>query len=636
MFLLCFFKITNAQEAIPEFGAVDMSELTMKECSFEKTATFMNLIKTAKISFDIAALSGVPKISTEYRVRIKIFNEKGFSAANIKIPYISKSKSTKIIDIDAYIYYLDQTGKIIREKVESNEIYQDKSRAKNALNYISFTFPNLKVGVVIEYRYTRVDKNSIGIRPWFFQDEVPTSVSKVTAMTPEYLRMDYHLLALDKIERDSSKEMRSFTLRNIHSFKPEPFMTPLKDNLQRVEFALAVPSVIDVFSNPDARLGTYNFFLLNSPFFGFQFYRPIVGADKFIDSVRKLKDIDDRIACAYAYIKKNIEWNGEQTFFCDSMYECWKNKSGSSAEMNIYFLDLLRKVDISCYPVLISTRDNGNPDPDFASFSQFDGVDIMVMNNSTRYIIDCTQKNLSFKMPPLNILNSYGYIIDQKIYGWLFIVDPRILRKNDVSINGEMDSLGNIHGTASFRSIGFAKTQTLQDLKKKNDLSKSDDNETINNVADLLMDSLIMEHDHDDVDTLVQKANFHLTLSNSGKSYFLNPNMFSTFRKNPFKDSERFSDIDFGCNQSFDVRIDIKVPIGISVESIPENISFSKLDSNILFERKISVENSTLTIHSLFVLKNAVFNKGDYPDLKSFFDKFYSSLSEEILFKKNG
>ncbi|HMH21794.1 MAG TPA: DUF3857 domain-containing protein [Puia sp.] len=635
----------TAQEKSPEFGRVDAGDLILKECSFEKSAGAMNLIKTAKISFEVNFNTEVPIVTTEYWVRIKIFSRRGFSAANIQIPYASKSRSSKIKDVEAFIYSLDGEGKVVREKVGKNEIFNEKSNAKRSLNYLAFTFPDLKEGCVIEYRYTRTDKNSIGIKPWFFQDETPTAWSRVTSVVPAYVVMTYHIVPSDRVERDSSykkyyrsiynEETRSFTMRNIHSFREEPLMTSLKDNLQRIEFSLAPLSYFNsLYSSSAAKWEHYNFLLLREKFFGLQFDRPIEGTGPFIDSAIKLNSTEDKIAAVYKYVKRNVEWNEEQTFYCDSLEACWRNKSGSNAEINLLFLNLLRKSGVKCYPILISTRDNGNPDTDLPSMSQFNGVDVLAMDGKTIYPIDCTQKQLSFKTPPLNVLNSNGYVVDKEKFGWIFITDPRILMKTEVAVQAVMDSAGIIRGTTKLSFIGFAKSETLAEIRKRKDKPNNGSSQVQDNMPDLAIDSSVMEPSEDDNDTLVQKIGFHFAPSNTDKFYFLNPFLFADFSKNPFIDTLRFSDIDFGCNQSSDVQLRIKIPANLSVESLPGNVALYKQDSSILFERKIFMDNGYLTIHNFFILKNAVFIKEDYHDLKAFFDKFYGLFNEEILLKK--
>jgi hypothetical protein len=333
-------------------------------------------------------------------------------------------------------------------------------------------------------------------------------------------------------------------------------------------------------------------------------------------------------------VKKNIEWNNEQTFYCDIIEECWKAKQGSSAEMNILFLNLLRKADVPCLPILISTRENGIPDPDFASLSQFNGVDVLAVDSNTIYTVDCTQKYLSFQITPLNILNRYGYIIDPTSKGWFFITDKHILMQNEIAVDATMNSDGNIKGTLKQSFIGFAKSKMLTDQMKNKNSSSSEENEIKDNMINLIIDSVITDHSNEYSDTLNETANFHFLPSNTGSIFFLNPFMFSAFIKNPFKDTTRFSDIDFGCNQSYDVRIRIKMPNNFSIEDLPKDISIQKEDSNVLFERTINKQSNSLVIHDSFILKSAIFPKDDYSSLKSFFDKVYVLINEEILLKK--
>jgi hypothetical protein len=434
LFLLISFVNVVAQKKLPEFGKIDMSELTMKECSFEKNANAMNLLRSVKIDFDDNVRSWSSETTSEYRVRIKIFNEKGFSAANIKIPYVSESKSSKITDIEAYIFNLDKNGNIIKEKLEKKDIFKEKSKAKNSLNFVSFTFRNLQSGSVIEYKYTRIDKYSYSEEPWFFQDELPTAISSVTLNIPTYMELNYHFVTFNPIENDSSfkkygggffdEEIRTFTMRNILSFRIEPYMSSLKDNLQRVEFAVSESGIFKSSAeNNEYRWQHYNLLLLRARFFGKQFDKPIEEMNQFIDSVKQFKTNENKIATVYSYIKKNVKWNNELTFYCDSIEECWKNKTGSSAEMNILLLNILRKVNINCFPILASTHNNGKPDEAFPSLGQFNCVDIIVPDGKNFYILDCTQKGLSYKMPPLNVLNTKAFIVDPKQANWIYIAN---------------------------------------------------------------------------------------------------------------------------------------------------------------------------------------------------------------------
>ena len=65
-----------------------MEELQMNSCSFEPGAAAMKLFDKQEIEFEFMTYGA--RMKTERRIRIKIFNEKGYPQASIKIPYLNK------------------------------------------------------------------------------------------------------------------------------------------------------------------------------------------------------------------------------------------------------------------------------------------------------------------------------------------------------------------------------------------------------------------------------------------------------------------------------------------------------------------------------------------------------------------
>ena len=112
--------------------------------------------------------------------------------------------------------------------------------------------------------------------------------------------------------------------------------------------------------------------------------------------------------------------------------------------MNILLLNLLRRVGIKSLPILVSTRENGKSDNTFASLGQFNNVDVLTAETDNMYILDCTQKGLSYKLPPENVLNSKAFIVDPELDKWIFISDSRILMKNEINVYATLDSNGNV------------------------------------------------------------------------------------------------------------------------------------------------------------------------------------------------
>lgn len=639
--LLSFLPNSHAQEKLPEFGKIDIADMQLQECPFDRSASAMNLIKTENVVFSLDPYSGETRTTTEYRVRIKIFNENGFKNASVSIPYVGNSRITKITDLEAILFTLDAQGKIVLQKLDKDQLLKNKAKGKNSQNQISFTFPGLQKGDVIEYRYTKINKDGFNVTPWFFQEDLPCRYTKCSFTYPSRVtELKYHFVASLPIEKDSSERTfgreifneatRGFAMRNVPAFKPEPLMTSLGDNLQRVEFAIKDGGFITF--DDGSRWAMYNTSLLKSRYFGAQFTQDVPGAQTFLDSVNALKDTSEKINRIYQYVKREVDWNHEQTFYSADLAQCIKDKSGSSAEMNLLLLNLLRKAKIDCLPVLISTRSHGKVDRSFPTLSQFNGVDIIAFSKDTVFVLDCAQKHLSFRTTPFNVLNCEGLIIDEDVNKWIKISDTRNLMHTDLYVNAMLDSTGSMVGNARIIYTGIAKAEEIKDeeAEKKNDSKELVGDEN----TDLKVDSSFEQHANDDADTLLRDIKFHATLSNTESLYFLNPFMFSLFKKNPFVDTVRYSDIDFGCNQAYATRILLNVPADFSIEDLPKSVAVRTEDSSMIFKRQILSANHQVLIQHSFIINRALFTADEYTGVKSFFDKVYALINEQIVLKK--
>ena len=637
--LFIFFFITThsiisySQTEFPEFGKADRQELLMKECEFEKEAAAMKLIDQQET--EISLVNDL-KIEIIRRIRIKIFNKQGFDAANIIIPYIRRNKTSKVNDITAYIYNLDSSGKIVTQKIEKKQIFREKS--EDGISKVAFTFPNVKPGSVIEYRYTHSEKNSLHLEPWFFQDELPTAVSVCKFVYTNEVKLDFRFITSDSVthsyDDNRLRTTQNFMLKNIPSFRPEPMMSSVKDNLQRVEFAFVPRLGFFEFNNDINRWGIFNFSLLTSPFFGWQITAPIPGTESILDSAKKIMALTEKIHYIYRAVKQNLKWDNNQSFYADDLGYIWKVRSGNSAEINLTILNLLKKSEIACYPVLVSTRNNGRPDPDFVSLGQFNGVDVLILDSTNFYILDGTQKYLSYKTPPYNILNRNAFIVDKKNSKWINIEDARILMKTSIIVNAKLGKSGELKGEAYISYFDHSKAIKLEEQNEKEKEKEEEDKEFIEKEsADLVIDSIEEENADDELLPLVHRFNFSYKLSNTDDYYFLDPFFLSNFRKNPFNDSLRRTDIDMGSNQSYSLYLHLTFADDYTIDDLPQSVLIRASDSSMLFKRQIIRQGNELVFRNSFDIQRTVFDKVEYAGIKEFFRKIYGVVNDQIVLK---
>lgn len=631
----------HGQKTLPAFGQPIREELDMKTCSFDPSANAMKLLdyQEKEIIVDYGF-----KIKSVRRVKIKIFNEKGFQHASIKIPYISRIKGTKITDITAYIHYLDPLGNIISEKVEKKQIFRDKQ--DDIVKKISFTFPNVKAGCVIEYRYEKTEKNSLHLEPWIFQDMIPTQISGFQLKMPSAIHLDYRLMGIDSVKQNYKLEgggtfyapsvVRDFFLHAVPAFKPEPMMSSLADNLKRVEFAIQPSSLgmAEIFMGDD-RWKLYAIVLNNMASFGKQFNKPIPGTESVIDTAKKLSGREEKINYIYQQVKKQVKWDEMQTFYPGLLADAWKERTGNSADINLLLLNLLRQSGIPCSPVLVSTRENGRVDENFFTLSQFNGVDILIKDSLKTYILDGTQKYQSYETPPANILNRYVLNVDTAHVNWLFVSDSRPLLKTILYVNAELKEDGRMNGNANITFYDHSKVQRILESNKTKEEEREEEKEFIKkDFTELKIDSLVVSDKENELEPLKESFVFTHEPASSGEFIFLDPFFLSSFRKNPFTDSSRSSTLDFSSRQYLLTSIAISIPPNYQVDFQPKNVKLRMADSSIIFTRSIRVVDNNIYFTNIMEVLYPLFDPEEYPAIRDFFTRMYAMVAEQIILKK--
>ena len=302
---------TSAQE-VPAFGKVSTEELTMKECSFDHDAPAMYLVNEETITYREDYYGS--KTEYEVRERIKIFNSRGYQHATIIIPD-AKSRSSKVTDIDAFVYNLDDDGKVKAQKVSRDQIFKEKG-SKRKVNSLRFTFPDLKPGSIVEYRYTKKKQNTMAISPWLFQDQIPTLYSSCKIILPTNVDLQARVVASQVKQEDSATaseetkihRSRRFTFKHVSGFTVEPYMSSLIDNIGRVEFSISHRFHFFGATDEQDKWQLLGDNLKYSYFFGMQCNTRVDSTDKVIDSIKKFSTNDEKINAVYELVKQSIKW----------------------------------------------------------------------------------------------------------------------------------------------------------------------------------------------------------------------------------------------------------------------------------------------------------------------------------------
>jgi hypothetical protein len=647
LLLLFIFSVSiiSAQKEIPSYGKIDKADLLLKECEFDKDAEAYTLLNYGDVHYSI--IGGDFGIITDRRTRIKILKEKGLDEANIKIRFYSKSDYENIKNISGTTYNLDNSGNVVTTKLEKSSVYIKK--INNKISEVSFTMPDVKVGSVIEYKYTD-EKKSIGsLDDWYFQDDIPTRISMYRILIPSVFRFVTQVLTYQNVEQNDKvvnddilyhgsvisekSEEKTYILRNIIALPDEPFMRAEKDYLQRVVSQLQriiYPSgEIEEVRSTWAKLTKD---LLDDEDFGLQLKKNLPHTRSLDDSLKNVIGDYNKMILIHNYVRNNMNWNGGESIYSfEGIKSAWDKKSGNNAELNFILINLLRDAGIKACPLLVSTKDNGTVNTIYPFLGQFNNTMTCVFIGDNKYFLNAADKYNPAYLIPYDVLDNEGFIVDDLYGGWVTLSNKKDNWKNVVSVFAEITPDALMQGKATIYSYGYSKNPRVKEWRE--DKSSFDDYFTKEFTGMKVED---VEVKNDDIDTLPlqQKFSFSLPVNASGEYQYFTLNLFQGLEKNPFIADDRKTDIDFNYPRSYSLVGKVIIPSGYEFDDLPKNIKMIMPDSSITLQRLLQVENNDINFRITLDFSKSIYAANTYAAFQDFYKKLFNTLNEQIVIKK--
>ncbi len=623
-------------DALPQFGKVDKADLESNSCDFDKNAEAMVLFDVGEVycSFNNAGLS----TEVQRHIRIKILNNKGLGEADIRIPFYSFKNVENIRKLEAQTFNLDATGNIVVTKLEKKLLYEKKINKR--ISEQVFTFPEVKAGSIIEYKYTVIGADLVGLNDWYFQKSIPVKFSRYTVDFPddfELISEPLCVLPVDAVQRKKgTRDIKIFTMKNIPALRDEPFITCEDDYLQRIQTRVIAVNL------PMQRVNLTRSWpgiikeLMEDEDFGQQLKKNIPRTADLDAALQKETDPYRKMVIIHNYVRKNMEWNGYDNIWAlDGVRTAWKEKKGTAGEINLILVNLLKDAGLPAHPVLVSTRENGRIMTSIPGFDQFNKVLAYVVLNNKKYVLDATEKYTPSNIIPLEVMFSEGLVIsklDTYEWGWETLWNEKQLYKTVTVINANIDETGLMKGEANINSFDYNRISRLPVLKEGNE--KFIEKYFTSQIPSLKIDSVHFENLEIDTLPLVQKVHFSNPISSSADYKYFSTNMFTGLEQNPFVADSRFSDVFFAANQQYTIIGNFTIPEGYVFEELPRNIRMITPDTATSISRIMVPNNNRLSLRIILDFKKPFYTTEEYPEFKEFYKKLFDMLNEQVVIRK--
>ncbi|HHJ50882.1 MAG TPA: DUF3857 domain-containing protein [Phaeodactylibacter sp.] len=649
-----------------EWGNVSPEELKMTVYEPDTSAGAVVLLDKGEIVIDFEW--EYPEVVFRHYRRIKILKPSGFKRGNVSILYRKSWRwDENLTGLKAQVVM--PSGKII--PVPRSAIFTDE--ITEYIHEKKIAFPNVDEGVVLEYYYTVRSKSFRNLHEWYFQDYIPVVHSELTVAIPEY--MEYLMLyqgakPLKKLKWEEKKEMyfieaqgevpdlklaRSlvtadfginnfvFTLRNIPAFQPNPsLITTARDYIAHMRFqwsALYNPITDKVYHLMSSwkDLGKH---LYAQEEFGRDifpgFYPPEMEV-ALQEPLSKAQTARDTFEAVWEYLQRHIHMSkgsGYGYWMDEGPKKLFKKSKSHAGAQNMMLIGALRHLGYEAWPVLISTRSHGTVYKEYPFDNQFNHAVALVKLGRDSVFVDLST---SFHPPgylPVDMLNRYGYLIDEEGGRWVDIPAPRSeeIFIGDFYIDEETLDL---YGSLDCHFRGYAAFDQLKAVLKESDPEAYWARWLQSKYPDAEIDSVAFEEPERFAERMSVRfyVRFPEMVEELGDMWsvpFISP---AELDENPLRAEESKVDISLAYPFKEKTIMDLHLPEGMEIVSVPESVKINLPNRGGRALCIVTAGGGKIKRMETLQVNQTEFTPEEYGSLRDFFSLYFDRDAEPILLR---
>ena len=630
LFVLLFNTAIMAESQ--EWGKISNEELAMEGIEEDPEADAVILFNKCKIQFTESF-----NLEMFYHKRIKILTEAGKEYANVQI---YAHRDDKIFNIEAICY--TQDGK--KHELDDDNVFEEKD---NNLMKKKFTIPGVEIGSVIEYKYQIFSKYIGGLQPWDFQEHDFTKYSEIMVYLP--YGFGYSVLPInltvDQFER-KDEEVRdpynfekkcpryTWMVKDMPGIKKEPHMTAFYDYVARILFQLVS------YKSPQVHLTfaeTWDDVAKDL----WADYKGLIGQDGGTEDLTEnlaagLSDPVDQLEKIYDYVRLEIRTIGRNSIWGERITDpkkVLKTKEGSTNDKNILLLNMLKDAGIEAKPLLVSTRDNGLVNINWATAQQFDRIIAYVKLGDKILLLNCGEKYcpMGYLSPDYNM--DIGFLVDEE-RGSIINLKPRSMKsRRDIETDATLTAEGQLEAKTH---IEFEGTDGMAERHRID--GKDLDEYLKKQLEEIHTGAMLDSFNYADVDSikkpLVLDIYFHIPeyTEDTGSLIFFTVPLFTAEKKNVFVREKRSFPVDFNFEQTISEKVNLKLADCFQLNELPEK---SKANMSALFFNKIYFTgDNSIECNRSFKLNRTRFMPREYQKLRQIYEKMVNSDQDQIVITK--
>ena len=293
---------------------------------------------------------------------------------------------------------------------------------------------------------------------------------------------------------------------------------------------------------------------------------------------------------------------------------------------------MLREAGIDVNPILLSTRSNGIAF--FPNRSSYNYVIAGVQSGDRLLLLDATDKNAGVDIMPFRALNWFGRMLRKDGSSDDVELVPKNLSRNVVNIMATIGADGVLKGMVReqhFDYFAYMYRALYGDLNQEKYLEKLEKKYT-----GIQIESYKVANAKDMAKPVVEDYNFthEAIVERIGDKIYVDPMLFFAQTENPFKQEKREYPIDFSFPNQEKYMINLTIPDGYVVESVPAPMSMAMEEDMGSFNFNINTSGNKVQLVASVDINWSLVPASHYEILKNFYKTIIEKQTEKIVLKK--
>jgi hypothetical protein len=626
-------------------GQTSLDELEMEFYPKDSSAAAVVLYDQGNLYTYDNNLNG---FRTDYYFRIKILKKEGLNKATIRIPFFNNSQQNQEIKNIKAITYNSENGSITKKQLSKNSI--NTIQISNTWKEINFALPDVKVGSVIEYSYTKVNPFLLEIDDWYFQDDIPKIKSEYHSSIVGNYQYNAKLNGYFKLSKNNPSVKKrcvtftgdgyskltgdcnvlDFAMTNVPAFTKEKYLTSKENYISKVSFQLQ--SIFYSNGKKDQFTDTWRGTdrkLKSGIFFGSEIKKVSYFKNKIPKEVLNITEALTRAKKIYYYLQQHFTDNRNgYNFQKINTKRAFEEKSGTVPEINMSLYNALKAAKLDAFIVLASTRSKGEPTKLYPVINDFNYLLVKTTINGKDYFLDASKKYLPFGLTPYETLNGEVRVMDFKKGSYWQLLNPSEISVTNTLTNISISNEGKINSKLRIVKKGYDAISLRSELHST---SQNDYLESYESKNDFTINDY-KEKGLDNKEASVTQT-FNITLDDENTTLNkidLDVFFFDKITSNPFKLETRFYPVNFGYKLNKSFRANIKLPDNYIVTSIPKSKAFTLPNNGGKFLFNCKKIGQKIIVVFKYELNKVEYTNEEYFALKEFFSQIIKTQSSLI------